>query len=194
MKGTTRRADRSTQLLRTPQLASVTTSKRIASYSDVRGAALAVEHLLGRGFEPRDVQVRPAELRIRPIALAPVPDEPRRLGVVIVALLTVALWTRWHGATSSQLLLAITAAALVGGLAYAAEAGALRLRRRRRRRAGNTVVARRFEVLVARDHQRAEHELARWWDPEAPPAAWSGPDVGHATVLPSRRGPTAIAA
>jgi hypothetical protein len=28
----------------------------------------------------------------------------------------------------------------------------------------------RYEVVVDRDHARARHSLAMWWDPDAPPA------------------------
>lgn len=185
----------STRQLPTPRLASATTSEPVATYADVRGAALAVEHLVGRGFDPLDIQVRPGDLRVRSIALAHVSHAPRRRGALIVAVLTVALWTRWHGTTASDLLLATIVAVLFAGLAYAGEDAALRFRRRRRARSTNTLVARRFQVLVARDQRRAELELARWWDPEATPAAWTGTDVGPAVELrPGRRVATAIAA
>jgi len=139
-------------------------------YADLRGAALAVEHLRRRGFDAGDVEVRPRGLRLRPAALAVVSESLRRLVAIIVggAVAIVTLVLRGWGA--AELATATVAATVAGSLVYAAEAVALRWRRSRIARDASVVEVNAFDVVVASDAARAEGELARWWNPSARPA------------------------
>jgi len=70
--------------------------------------------------------------------------------------------------------LGVLVAAALAFVASVAAVGIVALWRwwaaRRIERAGRLVRARAFEVMVATDPDDAEHELATWWDPAAPPA------------------------
>jgi hypothetical protein len=152
-----------------PQVSVSKPGSRIASYADLRGAALAVRHLRRCGFDGR-VHVRPTAAAPLEGTFVTVPTDPRRSvgvltgGAVLASILALA------GASVGAAVVGLPAAAVVGGLAYSADDAMLRLRRRRAHRAASLARVGRWDVVCQDEPEAAEHELARWWDPEALPA------------------------
>jgi hypothetical protein len=140
----------------------------VGAYATVRGAMLAVDHLRSSGIDVKDVAVRPRSLSLHDHALDAVADEPgvRRAiaGGVVADLLALVLL----GPSLGAVLLAALVGTLVGVLVLAVDIAQLTVRRRRRDRRSNLVRADKFEIVCPA--QNAEHLLAAWWDPKAPPA------------------------
>ena len=150
------------------------TEARVASYDSMHGAMLATEQLVERGFRREEVRVIPADLRPlpgwrerltrRPHGLAMVSASTFTLVVAGILLDAVTVLSSTFAWT-----IALVLAAVIGGLAWAADV-AMAAATRRAARAERRVVATRFEVTCRHDIRRAERTLARWWDPAAPPA------------------------
>jgi hypothetical protein len=144
----------------------------VASYRDVRGAALAARELIERGFDPDEVAVQPATMTIDRRACRALMDERRlviRTAIAAAATTFVAVVIVLGfglGAAIVALLTAAVAAAIGVGIAAL-------LRRRaesRSQRAAGIVRADRFDIVVPPALAgEAEHELATWWRPDAPP-------------------------
>lgn len=156
-----------------PNLSTRTRGRTVATYRDLRGAALALERLESSGVDVRDVTVRPVGLDVDDVVLTRLADRDRLLrrwctstAVLVGTVTVVVLGVRP---------LSLLAAGAAAGAAALAAVGAVRLRRaavrRRIQRAATVVRARAFDLVVERDAWQVEHELARWWDPEAPPGA-----------------------
>ena len=154
-----------------PEIASRARGRAVAAYRSVRGAALASERLAAADVDFGEVSVRPVILSADPTALRRLPDEERQ-----------RRWSAWAGASFGVAAivvamglrpLTILVAAAAAGAAAIVSVGVVvvvrRLRARRIERAARTVHARAFEVMVSSHAADAEHELATWWDPAAPP-------------------------
>jgi hypothetical protein len=155
-----------------PEIASRGRGRAVAAYRNLRGAALASERLAATGTDFGDVSVRPVLLSADRTAFRRLPDEERqrRRSAAVGALVGFGAVVAAAGVRP----LTVLVAAAVAGVAAIAAVGLVLLLRRwhalRIRRAGRTVQARAFEVLVSSHPDDAEHELATWWDPAAPPA------------------------
>lgn len=153
----------------------------VATYASAEGAERAVAHLVGLGYDER-------ELGIAPRAFEAVDQHPlrRRLrrwsllgltaattGMTIVALARELTWRAWVDSV-----LPLVAWGALGGTVAGVVVALVAHRRERRRQvvpSPDVVAPTRFEVVVGRDPDRARHGLARWWDPAAPPARWQQP-------------------
>jgi hypothetical protein len=151
----------------------MTTSRgtAVASYRDLRGAALAVRYLMSRGWSGDNVLVRPDGLRPKPAALDLVPDEARRVPAIIVGALAGVAVVAIIGLSIASVTLGIVTAFSAGAAVYAIDDLRLRRRRARVRAAASAVEVERFDVVCSIDAAAANHELARWWDPDARPAS-----------------------
>ena len=155
-----------------PEIASRGRGRAVAAYRSLRGAAMASERLAATDVDFGDVSVRPVLLSADRTAFRRLPDEERqrRWSAGVGALVGFGAVVAATGVRPVTVLLAVAAA----GVAAITAVGLVVLMRgwhaRRIRRAGRTVQASAFEVLVSSHPDDAEHELATWWDPAAPPA------------------------
>lgn len=155
-----------------PRIASRVRGRPVAAYRSVRGAALATQRLAAAGHDPSDVTIRPVLLDAERSACRRLPDEEvqRRRSALLAAGASFAGAIVVMGVRPLSLFIA----AALASLASLAAVGVVALWRwwtaRRIDHAGRLVRARAFEVMVAADADEAEHELATWWDPAAPPA------------------------
>jgi hypothetical protein len=145
--------------------------RTVASFRDARGAVLAVHELLRHGIAADCIAMQPAAMSV-PNVLARTPRDrhvlARRATVASALVATVAF------IAVAPSLAAVFLAPVVGCIAGAIVGEAVRLPARvlgwRIARARRRVDAQRFDIVVAGVADVAEHELARWWDPEAPPS------------------------
>lgn len=148
-----------------------------ASYATLSGASQAVAHLVEVGFDEHEVAIAPRQFR----ALQQHPLRRRvRLGMragsimgsvlaAVAALTAVAGLDSIVGVVAPLIVfgaLAGTTAGLVVGLAVH-----LRARRHQFGDAPAELAPERFDVTVDHEFAEAEHALAQWWDPAAPPAS-----------------------
>lgn len=162
--------------LHAPRIAS-DRGKRVASFRDLHGAALAVRRLLEAGFAHDQVFVRPAGMTPLDGALVRASRASARRvarlsaisagSTLLVLLATGAGW--WAALITAVLVgLGLGVALLLADRLHGAHL------RRRRRHAAQLVRAGRFDVVATEQQQVAEHELASWWDPRAVPSGRSG--------------------
>jgi hypothetical protein len=147
----------------------------VASYQSAEGAAAAAVHLVEHGYDPSTIAIRPAgfaPLEHRGVVrrLSAVCGRWVLAGAVLGLLAGLAQLVGVHGFVAT-VLPAVGAAAALGFLAgVAAFAGAVR-RERWSAVDDDGLAPTRFEVAVQERSPDARHDLARWWDADAPPAA-----------------------
>ncbi len=167
--------------MRTPMdenLAVGAAGKRVASYRDVNGAMLALRQLAEQGFPLEHVTVRPAELHAMPDALLDPADAPSRSRAVaagVLAGLGVMLGLVWAIAGwILPLVIAVVTGIFTAAAWLGVERAYLGILRRRTNRARQLIEAERFDVMCTLGATRANHLLAQWWNPGAPPARVRG--------------------
>lgn len=150
----------------------------VARYESVDGAIRAAAHLIGLGYDPDDITISPRDYQVVDDTrlLRRVAANVKRYGVIagcLVAALVVAasvgLDTLVQSVLPAMIIAAITGA-FVGVVAAVVQ----------HRRASvltwdpkqQTVAPTSFDIGVADDADSANRDLARWWDPAAPPAPW----------------------
>ena len=141
----------------------------IASFGSVDAALRAATHLVTLDYEPATIGIAPQEFEAVPrYRLRDRVSRGLRVGAVVGAAAVTAIAI--IGAASIETLVRALVAAAAGsalGLAWA-------LNQHRQQRWETLLEPsvelrpRRFDVVVGRTAERAEHDLARWWDPEAP--------------------------
>ena len=153
----------------------------VAAYATVDGAELAVAHLVSLGYDEHDVGIGPRDFEV-------VDRHPLRAGVnrwLRVGLLTgagataaVTVGREIGGQALVGTVLPMVAWGAIFGLLAGLAVAVVSYRRDRAKAfvsAPDVVAPTRYEVVVDRDHDRARHGLAKWWDPSAPPAGWQQP-------------------
>lgn len=149
-------------------------SSRVASYETEYAAQLAVDHLAERGVAPDTLQIIPADVHT-PVGWRertrrqPRPVRPLTVGVIVTAsaLAAMAVTATLTVITSLAVSFAAVSAVYVAARIERWEAA----RVRRRARNSRAVEADRFDVVCTGATKRAEHLLARWWNPEVQPVA-----------------------
>jgi hypothetical protein len=153
----------------------MTAYEPIASFETADGAAAATAELVELGYdehevgiEPHDYEVvRPAGLRailVRHLARAAI------AGAVVMATISGGVAV---GAAGLRSVLEATVIGVVAGAAAGAIVAMLRYLRARATSyptTANQLRPGRYDVIVNRDARKANHEMARWWDPAAPRA------------------------
>lgn len=144
----------------------------VASFRDVRGAQLALEHLVDEGFPVDAVAVEPRDLRVRPEAVEGCEQGWR--GRIAAAVGSATIAAAVVGFANDSVLYGvlswIVAAPLTVAIVYAASRVMHRIRRRRSERCSQIVVAGRFDLVCSRRAGEANHILASWWNPQAQPS------------------------
>jgi hypothetical protein len=152
----------------------------VAAYDSLEGAERAATHLVRLGYDEVDVGIGPRDFEVVDDSLRRLLRRWLKLGALVgIALAGVIALVGEVGADAllRQVLPAVAWGA-VAGLALGLVAALFAYWRHRARAfpAPPEVVApTRFEILVEGDREQARHRLARWWDPEAPPAGSQGP-------------------
>jgi hypothetical protein len=149
-------------------------SGRVASYETAYAAQLAVDHLAERGVASDTLQIIPADVHT-PVGWReltgrqPRPVRPFTVGVIVTAsaLAVMAVTPTLTVITPLAVTFAAVSAVYVAARIDRWEAA----RVRRRARTSRAVEADRFDVVCTGATKRAEHLLARWWNPEAQPVA-----------------------
>ncbi|HEX7166451.1 MAG TPA: hypothetical protein VF230_05665 [Acidimicrobiales bacterium] len=130
-----------------------------------------MRRLEDEGFPAEVVRVRPRNLSPLDTALVDPPRRPRRNRAVAFGGLVGVALVASRGPTVATTAAAIVASVVAGLLFLMADGAYLRAFARRVDRAGALVRAERFDVLCSRRADEANHLLATWWHPDAPPAA-----------------------
>jgi hypothetical protein len=159
-------------LVQEPIIKDRRTGPTVASYRDVRGAALAAHELVERGFAPEEVTVQPAAMTIDRHACRVLMDERRLLARVAIgsAVATFAAVVVTLGVGVGAVIVALLAAGLAAGIGVGVASVMRRRVEARTHQAARIIRAERFDVVVAPQRaDEAEHELATWWRPDAPP-------------------------
>lgn len=157
--------------IETPQITTSAQGAPVATYRDVRGAALALSELAARGVDTTNVRVRPVGVAPVEGSLVQVARRPRRRRALLVGAAAAIAVLALAGPSLTSVLLA----AAVAVVAAWSTLGVEDLRRAwlcwRARRKANVVRAERFEIVCSERADRIAHVLASWWDPEAPAAS-----------------------
>lgn len=153
---------------KTPIIA-VGQGRSVAAYRNLRGARLAASHLADKGYDTSAVSIRPRRLR---------PNASRTSVATASHAVAFGVGAGGFAGVATGLVLgrgvtgALFSLGVIAGLLGALIGIATTTYRNLRRREHDAVElsAERFEVLYdgATD---AEHELARWWDPDAVPGS-----------------------
>lgn len=159
--------------LQMPKLVARVRGRPVAAYRTLRGAALASQRLVAAGHDHSDVTVRPLLLDVQREASRCLPDEraQRRWAAIAAATIASVVAVPAVGLRPLVVVVVAMAAAVAALMAIGMVALWRHWTARRIERAARTVRARAFEVVVATAPDDAEHELATWWDPEAPPVS-----------------------
>lgn len=153
----------------------------VACYETLAGASRAASRLVELGYDEDEILIAPHGFRVADEH--PLRGRLRRgarLGTVcgasalgIMSLISVAGF--------DAIVTAVVPAIMIGavvGLAVALPVAAARHRQLRTRAFGRPpeeLAPERFGIVVAREAARARHQLARWWNPSAPPARRPSP-------------------
>ena len=156
--------------LPTPRLGVDCYGDRVASYRTARGASLAARRLDEEGFPTDLVRVRPSGLSLLDTALVDPPRRPRRNRAVAFAGLVGVALVASSGPSMAAVAAAFVASVAAGLVFLMADDAYLRAFARRVDRASELVRAERFDILCSRRADEANHLLATWWHPDAPPA------------------------
>jgi hypothetical protein len=153
----------------------------VAAYTSVDGAQRAVAHLVSLGYDERDLGIGPRDFEV-------VDQHPlrRRLGrwlrvgaitgTSAMAVIAIGGEVGWRALVDSVLPAVVWGA--VVGMVLGIVVALVSYRRRKAVEfapSPDLVAPTRFEVVVNHDQDRARHGLAKWWDPQARPAAWRQP-------------------
>jgi hypothetical protein len=150
----------------------------VASYATFDGALRAATHLVELEYQPADVAISPRDFHVVDHdRLLPRLVRAARRGAVFVASAAAGMWLAWTVGASALAgtLIPLTIAAGIAGALAGAVVGVVQHRRARVVTWGNRrpeLEPTAFDVVVGADPARADHDLARWWDPAAPPARW----------------------
>jgi hypothetical protein len=150
----------------------------VARYATLDGALRAATHLVELDYEPADVAVSPRDFElVEPDRLRTRVLRGIRQGAALSTVVVVGVWllsTIGPDALVGTLAPLALAAAVVGAIGGVV-AGVVQHRRAKVMTWGierPELVPHSFDVVVNEDPDQAGHELARWWDPDAPPARW----------------------
>jgi hypothetical protein len=148
----------------------------VAAYESLHGACKAATHLVEIGFDEHEVAIAPRdfdkveshELAVR-LRIGACYGSALGAAVVAVAALVVRVGIAdlaravvWIGVAGALVGCAVGVAAAIVRHAY--------VRRYRFGASASGLAPRYYEVVVATDSDRANHQLAKWWDADAPPA------------------------
>jgi hypothetical protein len=154
--------------------------ERVASYSDIRGAHLALSHLIDAGFPVEEVAVQPGDLRVRPETLADGEPPAPSVSIVVAALAGAAVAGLAAGVARTSVAFGLVTALIAIPITVVVAFGGTRVsshwRTRRARGAAHVVVAGHFDIVCSRRAEEANHLLASWWDPRARPSI--SPETG----------------
>jgi hypothetical protein len=167
-----------------------TNRERIGSFQSLDGAAQAVSHLVELRYDPEDVAIAPKGFEV--VSCHRLRDRLRRAAsraALASAALAGAVAT--VGAIGVHTLVESTLPIVAAAAALGAAVGIVIAVAQHRRTSwlGDARPVLRpttFDVVVDQNGARAGHDLARWWDPAAPPAVIQGPAAVRSA--PSRRG------
>jgi hypothetical protein len=138
----------------------------------------AATHLVELDYRPDDVAIAPQDYRVvESDGLGHRMAHNVRAGAVSGGALVAVVWAvRALGVSGLlQSVVPTVLLAAVAGAGIGLVTAVVQHRRARmswRGSAHGELVPTSFDVIVAQEEQRANHDLAGWWDPAAPPARW----------------------
>jgi hypothetical protein len=148
----------------------------IAAYATLEGAERAVAHLVSCGYDEHEVQIGPRDYEVvdeHPLGRVLRTWLPRGavVGAIVAAAAAIGAEVGSDALIGTVLPLALWGLAIGAVIGLFAAAVAYRVELARTfLSAPDVLEPTRFEVIAEHHAEQAGHDLARWWDPEAPSA------------------------